>query len=247
MPVEFICPTVFNDQEQIKAFITLKNKGLFQDKRNIQGLNLGFNTQDRPSIVSQNRKILFRTFELDSEWTAFANQVHGNHVKIVSAGGTYSATDGFVTQVPGMTLAIQIADCAAVFIADTTANIIAAVHAGWRGAAGSIVSCAAEKMGGLGAEMERCKAFVSPCICAENFEVGPEVAEQFPFTFIDSDHYEKPHLNIKAYLHHQLQQIGVKDKNIEVHPDCTIANDQYYSYRREKNQSGRMMAVIQLQ
>lgn len=247
MTVDIIRPTVFKDQKQVKAFMTLKNKSLFQDERNIRGLNLRCNTQERPSIISQNREMLLRTFELDPEWIAFVDQIHGNHVKVVSSGGTYSKTDGFITRVPGLALAIQIADCAAVFIADIAANIIAAVHAGWRGAAGSVVTRAAEKMAGFGAEMEQCKAFISPCISAQNFEVGTEVAEQFPSAFIDSEHYEKPHLNLKSFLHHQLREAGMKNENIEVHPDCTIANHQYYSYRREKDQSGRMMAVIQLQ
>jgi YfiH family protein len=246
MPVKVIRPAIFKDQKWINAFVTLKNRDLFGDERNIPGLNLGYHTQENPEVITQNRQALIHAFDMDEEWMAFANQVHGNRVKVVSHSGTFSETDGLITQIPGLTLAIQIADCAAVLIADPSSKIIGAVHAGWRGAAGYIIANAAEKMAQFGAKMEDCKAFISPCISVEEFEVGREVAEQFPPSFVDFRHYEKPHINLKNYLHHQLRQAGVRDENIDIHPGCTVQDDQYYSYRREKELSGRMMAIIQM-
>lgn len=248
MAIDIIRPEIFKREENLRAFFTLKNE-VFGNKKQatIQGLNLGFNTGEAPEVIENNRRELFETFNIDSHWVAFANQVHSNRVKIVTDGGTFAETDGLITQVPGLALAIQVADCAAMFIADTKSNIIAAVHAGWRGAAGDIVPRAIEKMIQLGADSSDCKAFISPCISLKNFEVGNEVANQFPDTFVDFNSYEKPHINLKAFLNHQLKVAGLQESNIEIHPECTIVEeDKYYSYRRDKDESGRMMAVIQL-
>lgn len=246
MPIKVIRSAIFREQKQINAFVTLGNKDIFSDERNIPGLNLGFNTHETPEFIEQNRRALIREFHLDEEWIAFANQVHDTRVRVVTNGGTFPETDGLITQIRELALAIQIADCPAVLIFDPGVKIIAAVHAGWRGAAGGIVPDTVEKIVQLGADVERCKAFISPCISVENFEVGKEVAGQFPPSSVDLEHYDKPHVNLKHFLSNQLRRTGMKDKNIEIHPGCTVRDKQYYSYRREKEQSGRMMAVIQM-
>ncbi|HYW35050.1 MAG TPA: peptidoglycan editing factor PgeF [Balneolaceae bacterium] len=247
MPIDVIIPDIFKKEEHIKAFFTLKNDNLFSENRTIRGLNLGFNTDEDPEIIRKNRQYLFDAFDIDTNWIAFANQVHSNRVKVVTSGGTFAETDGLITQVPGLALAIQIADCPAVLIADLASNTVAAVHAGWRGAAGDILPNTMEKLVQLGVKTESCKAFISPCISVQNFEVGQEVAERFPVQFVDEEHFKKPHVDLKLFLKHQLQQAGLHSGNIEIHPDCTMDGKKYYSYRREKEKSGRMMAVIMLQ
>jgi copper oxidase (laccase) domain-containing protein len=99
----------------------------------------------------------------------------------------------------------------------------------------------------LGVKPERCLAFISPCISVRHFEVGTEVADQFPDSFVDYEQYEKPHIDLKGFLQYQLEGAGVRREHIEVHPGCTVEDKQdYYSYRREGAMSGRMMGVIQL-
>lgn len=248
MAIDVIRPEIFKKEKNLRAFFTLKNESFdTKEEAVIRGLNLGFNTGEAPEIIEDNRKKLCEAFDIDPHWVAFANQIHSNRVKIVTNGGTFAETDGLITQVPGLALAMQVADCAAVLIADPASSIIAAVHAGWRGAAGDIVPRAIEKMIQLGADIAGCKAFISPCISLKNFEVGNEVADQFPEEFVDFNSYEKPHINLKAFLNYQLKDAGLEETNIEIHPECTIAEEyKYYSYRREGDGSGRMMAVIQL-
>ncbi|HET6527750.1 MAG TPA: peptidoglycan editing factor PgeF, partial [Balneolaceae bacterium] len=173
--------------------------------------------------------------------------VHSNRVQVVSQGGIYASTDGLITRIPGLMLAIQVADCAAVLLWDSSAKVIAALHAGWRGAAGDIVPKGIKMMVEQGAELENLHAFVSPCLSLKNFEVGQEVAEQFPDEQVDYKNYEKPHLNLKGFIKQQLLEHKIPKENIEIHPACTIDDaDKYYSYRREGNRSGRMMALIQI-
>lgn len=244
--IDIIQPDIFQTDRAIKSAVTLKGETRLKGKQNIPGLNLGFNTQESADIVERNRQTMIDELGLDNNWIAFARQVHSNRIRVITGGGIYPNTDGLITQVPGLALAIQIADCAAVLIADLASQTIAAVHAGWRGAASDIVPRAMKKMGEIGAKMNRCKAFVSPCICVEHFEVGQEVASQFPAFFVECDGYEKPHVDLKGFLWHQLRQGGINESNIEIHPGCTMGDERYYSYRREQERSGRMMAVIQI-
>jgi YfiH family protein len=246
MSIEIIRPDIFPDDE-VRAFFTLKNDQLYSNERSIDGLNVGFNTDENPEIITKNRHHVLDEFNINPNHVAFANQVHSSGVKEVIEGGTFADTDALITRTPGLALAIQVADCAAVLIADVHSKTIAAVHAGWRGATGNIILRTMDNMCRLGADPKDCKAFISPCISLKNFEIGYEVAEQFPDQFVDYEHYRKPHLDLKAFLKQQLTETGLHKKYILVHPDCTVNKEKkYYSYRREKDKSGRMMGIIQL-
>ncbi|NGP86958.1 peptidoglycan editing factor PgeF [Fodinibius halophilus] len=241
-----IRPRNLKNEEGIRAWFTLKNEE-YGTQNNIPGLNLGFNTQEQKDVIVQNRLNLLSALEVNTDWVAFADQVHGNRVRIVIQGGTYPNTDGLITSVPGLTLAIQVADCAAVLLWDADSQTVGALHAGWRGAAGDIVPRGIEDMVDQGADPQNIKAFVSPCICLENFEVGIEVAERFPDKFVDYERFEKPHVNLPAFLRYQLEESGIPGNHIEVPEECTVENeDRFYSYRREGQKSGRMMALIQI-
>lgn len=246
MAIDIIKPRIFEGLGKVEAFFTLKNARVDNGERNIQGLNLGFNTDEAPEIIRKNRLKVIEEFDLDPEWIAFANQVHSNRVKVVTNGGTFANTDALITQVPGLALAILVADCAAILVADEACKTIAAIHAGWRGAAGDIIPRTMERMKELVDYPATYRAFISPCISIKNFEVGEEVADQFPDKFVDYKTYAKPHINLKEFLKNQLLQQGLQPENIEVDAGCTVANEQFYSYRREGKQSGRMMAVIKL-
>lgn len=245
--LSLIQPTILDQEGPVNAWFTLKNRQQAFPESKIKGLNLGFNTADSRMAVTRNRALLLSELNLDPEWVAYADQVHSNRVQRISEGGTYSSTDGLVTTLPGLTLAIQVADCAAVLLWDANNYVVGAFHAGWRGAVSGIVPRGLELMAGQGAGVNQMKAFVSPCISHPNFEVGEEVAEQFPDEFIDRERYRKPHVDLKGYLSNQLCEAGLKEQNIEVHPACTIEHsDSYYSYRREGDKSGRMMGIIQI-
>lgn len=245
--ISLIEPDILNEEEKIQAWFTLKNRGTGQADHSIAGLNLGFNTPEKKELVAQNRLALLSSLQVDPDWVAYADQVHSNRIQVVSQGGTYPSTDGLITAVPGLTLGIQVADCAAVLLWDTSNKIIAALHAGWRGAAGDIILKGIEKMIEQGAHPQTIKAFVSPCLSLKNFEVGQEVADQFPEKFVDYQNYKKPHLDLKSFLRHQLLETGIPETQIELREECTVEEDEnFYSYRREGEKSGRMLALIQI-
>jgi YfiH family protein len=183
---------------------------------------------------------------LDVHQVAYAIQVHKTKIEVVTNAGTYPDTDAFVTAKKDMALAIQVADCAAVLFGDPKNRVIAAAHAGWRGAAGNIIPKTLDKMLSLGAEPKNIKAFISPCISLKNFEVGEEVASEFPDQFVDRDRFEKPHIALKEFIRYQLLEHGMMESKIELDTHCTIDDEKFYSYRRQKGKSGRMMGIIKL-
>src|SRR5699024_12384015 len=97
---------------------------------------------------------------LAAHWRADADHAHGRRLQVVSEGGTYGATDGLVTSLPVLTLAIQVVYCAAVLLWDSTNNVIGALHAGWRGAVAGILSEGIQMMKHKGAELEQMNAFI---------------------------------------------------------------------------------------
>lgn len=243
--LSLIKPELVDETEMVDAWFTLKNQG-YGNEHKISGLNLGFNTPEKKEVVAQNRLYLLSSLGLDPNWTAYADQVHSNRIQVVTDGGIYPETDGLITRIPGLTLGIQVADCAAVLLWDSANKVVGAFHAGWRGAAGDIIPKGIDKMKEQGANPSQMKAFVSPCISQENFEVGQEVADQFPDQFVDYKNYEKPHINLKGFLKFQMAGSGIPAPSIEMRDECTIDNaEHFYSYRREGEQSGRMMALIQ--
>ncbi|MAO64763.1 MAG: polyphenol oxidoreductase [Balneola sp.] len=244
-PIEFIRPKLLND-EQVSSWFSLRNQESVHSERPIAGFNLGLNTAENENLILKNREILLDKIGLDAHQITYAVQEHKTHIEEVKHGGTYPNTDAFVTTKTDLALAIQVADCAAVLLADPVNKVIGAAHAGWRGAAGDIVPKTIAKMKELGAETQQLKAYVSPCISLQNFEVGEEVASKFPDEFVDRSKYEKPHVDLKEFLRYQMLEAGMMESKIELDTECTINNEDFYSYRRQNNKSGRMMGIIKL-
>lgn len=236
----------FDHLDNVSAYFTEANRDLINADGTIPGLNLGYNTSAATKEIEQNFKALFNELEWDHQNLAIAEQVHGTHIEIVDKPGTYKNCDGLITKKAGLAIAIRVADCAAILVADPLNNVIGAFHAGWRGAAGNIIKKGVKLMTEQGAEVKNMRTFCSPCIMEKNFEVGTEVAELFPKQFVNSKDYTKPHVNLQAFIRHQLIGAGVTESNIDVVEMCTMDHDQFYSYRREREGAGRMLAMLKL-
>lgn len=243
--IKYIKPENLNN-EPISSWFTLRNQDSVHPKKAISGLNLGLNTNEAASTVLANRHLLLNEIGVAESQIAYAVQVHQTDVKVVERGGIYENTDGFVTSESGLALAIQVADCAAILLGDPQNGVVGAAHAGWHGAAGGIIPKTVQVMLAQGANPSEIKVFVSPCISLKNFEVGEEVAKEFPDKFVDRTKYAKPHVDLKAFLKQQLLDAGIKPEHIEIDDSCTIENENFYSYRRQKDKSGRMMGIIKL-
>lgn len=231
----------------IHAWFSRKSATIHHPDTHIPGINVGFHTDAPESDVLKNRERLYSELGLEPSNVAWATQVHSSCVACVSTGGRVEEVDALVSATPGVTVAIQVADCAAVLLADPISGVIGAAHAGWRGAVEGVVSSTLTEMVRLGAVPERMSAWVSPCISSKRFEVGPEVAERFPDSLKRSGAGDRWFVDLKGLVRMQLLTAELLESNLEIHPGCTIRDvETWYSWRREGEKAGRMMALIGL-
>lgn len=210
-------------------------------------LNLGLSVNDERETVMRNRETFFGGLGIQLEQLVISKQVHGTNVLVAHAPGIHEGYDASITNVPGVFLVVSVADCTPVLIHDEKNNAVAAIHAGWRGTAGGIVTNALQLMEKhYGTRGKDCKAFIGACISYEHFEVGEEVATHFSDKHKRFDKEKnKFYVDLKKTNAQLLMDFGVQTQNIEVPDLCTVAhNDKFFSHRKEKGITGRMMVVI---
>jgi YfiH family protein len=210
-------------------------------------LNLGRSTRDNPDHVAVNRRLFWDALQINSDKVASSHQVHGDKVLVTDSPGDFEGYDALVTNTPHVYLAVTIADCTPVLIFDPVQKVIAAAHAGWRGTVSRIAAKTVAQMTfSFGSKPADCHAYVGTCIDATSFEVGNEVAAEFDSTFKTfNKEKNKYYVDLKRANKMQLVESGIPDGQIQVSAYSTVLDNQdYFSYRHENGQTGRMLAVI---
>jgi hypothetical protein len=178
---------------------------------------------------------------------ASAKQVHSARWIEASGPGRLGEADALITAVPGLYVGVRTADCVPILIADDRNRAVAAVHAGWRGSADAIVlevlRAMAERYGSRPAEMA---AAIGPAVCGECYEVGPEVAARFSRWFPErSDLNGRARLDLVEANRRQLVEAGLDPARISTGAPCTVSHpDEFFSWRRDQERTGRMVAAI---
>jgi polyphenol oxidase len=189
-----------------------------------------------------------------------AKQIHSADVRSIEtredAQSDPQPGDALTANLPNLLLGIQTADCMPIIIVDTRTRAFAGIHAGWRGTHSEIVTRTVERMQqAYNSRPEDLHAALGPAICAENFEVGPEVLAQFRSRFRYADEWishEQPngkgHIDLNRCNAQQLIDAGLRAENIYDSALCTVArNDLFFSYRKERGHEqyvGRLMCVV---
>jgi len=237
--MEIIRPNIFSQYRHVIVGMSTTTPGSHYDR------NMSYHVGDDPVRVRMNREKFYAALGVQEDQVAFPLQQHTDTVMVCSAPRQFPSCDGLMTDSVNVFLAVTIADCTPVILFDFHQQAIGALHAGWRGTSKGI----AQK--GLITMTERfrtdpkhLRAFIGPSAGICCYEVGPEVARQFPESCIHAGDYGKWHVDVKKANMLQLLEYGVEESHIEVHPDCTIHNPKYHSYRRDKEKSGRMLAII---
>jgi YfiH family protein len=210
-------------------------------------LNLGFSSGDDLSLIQRNRQLFFEALGISESDLAWSKLVHGNKVLVANTPVKGEDCDAVITNVAGVYCSVSVADCTPVLIYDPKQKAVAAIHAGWRSTVAKIVEETLNAMrSNYGTKGEDCLAFIGACISEAAFEVGEEVAEQFEsdVKYFNSVR-QKFFVDLKKENKKQLLRMGLKEKNIEISSYCTVINnDKFFSYRKEKGKTGRMLAVI---
>lgn len=219
-------------------------------------LNLG-NPQgairDSEANIHENYLKLFAALGLSGRVLCRVHQVHGRALVTLRNGDappTGQQADGLITDSRAFTLSIRTADCVPILIAAKSGSLVAAVHAGWRGIVAGILPEALSALHHLGVPVSDMLVAIGPCIGAEAFEVGEEVAEEFVRAIghhapIRRDFGPKPHIDLVRAAVHQARHFGVPENAIDHGDFCTVRDSGlFYSHRRDCGLTGRLAAVI---
>lgn len=226
---------------------------LTSDAGSYESFSLCHYVGDDPGHVVACRVELARALGVKSAHVLAPRQVHGITVKVVDADccdyGIIAEVeaDALVTAMHGVVVGVNTADCVPVLLCDEEAGVIAAAHAGWRGAIAGVVEATVEEMARNGAESQRIRAFVCPAICVSCFEVGEEVASQFPQSCVVRMPGSKPHVNLPECVAICLERCGISRDNISFSGECTRCRpSRYFSARAMGVASGRNFSYIML-
>lgn len=239
-----VFPSWETDSRFRHAFSTRKG-GV--SRGNYFSLNLGRSDKDPNSNIEENRHRFFSAIGLELSRVVHAVQVHSAKVAVVDKPAVIENCDGLITDTKDLNLVIGVADCHGVFLISTDRKIAGALHAGWRGTAGHILKNAVHKIQNVyGYSPDDLEIGISPGIGVCCYEVGAEVAQQFPESVLqqrDGSWY----LDLNKALILQAEEIGIPRKKIISANRCTSCEPElWYSYRRDEGVTGRMWGVISL-
>lgn len=222
-----------------------------------ESLNAGPGSNDEPGHVTENRQRIAVDMGVTPDRLMSAYQVHSADAIMVDKpfSGERPKVDALVTRCPSLATTILTADCAPVLFADPSSRIVAAAHAGWKGAIGGILEATLEKMCKLGASKSRIVAAIGPCIGQASYEVGPE----FVATFIDADPaYERffvpgvddrSQFDLKRFCAARLRLAGVGAIDVLPHDTCAMSDDFFSNRRRNiagEADYGRNLSAIRI-
>ncbi len=244
-------------------FISARRGGISDGK--FAALNIGFHVGDDNFRVLQNRRMLSDAVGIDLLKFTFANQCHSTNVAIVDENGRGRGalekdtalvnTDGMVTNVKNICLSVQVADCVPVLLYDPVHQVIASLHAGWRGTVRKIAQEAISKMvQNYGSKAEDIYAGLGPSNGPCCYEVGDDVYREARIALGSVKDIIIPTQQPGKYIFdqweaniRQLKDAGVKEENIELAGICSqCQSDKFYSSRADEGVTGRFMAGIML-
>ena len=207
--------------------------------------NFALRDSEPAQLTAANRAALADRLGCDS--VQYIRQVHGNTcLSVADSKFPDPEADALYTRQPNLGLAVLTADCLPVFLA--ARGEVAVAHLGWRSLAAGLLARTVQH---FQAAREEIVAGFGPAICADCFEIGPEVRG----LFLQSNMAAYEHFRASARASHyyadlvaiarwQLLNLGLGVTNIGSRGDCTYCNQQwYYSHRRESS-LGRMVNVI---
>jgi YfiH family protein len=253
----------FEEVPALKRFSMHVRHGFFGRRGGVshgvyKSLNCGPGSGDAPEKVLENRRRVCRALGADPERLAAPRQVHSAKAVITDKAfqpNERPECDALVTKRPGLMLGVLAADCAPIVICDPHNGVIAAIHAGWRGAVGGVIESAVEAMVEIGADPGRMAAGVGPCLSQSSFEVGPDLfdavmkASSWAENLFEPGEGDRRFFDLKRYCHGRLARLGVAHTDA-LADDTLTQSELYFSYRASvkagDRDCGRNMTGIML-
>lgn len=243
--ISYFKSDVLKSSRFVHAFTTR----LVEDSDNFT-LGLGGIPENKEIVVS-NRKKLCEALDFKVENLIIPDQKHTDNIKIVtSVNDDVSETDALITNIKDLPILLLFADCTPIILYSEVDNVMAVVHAGWRGTAKNIARKTVASMGDFyGVRAENIKGAIGQAIGMCCYEVSSEVKGFLCSTLVcnydniikyaENDKY---FVDLKKINEYQLMEAGLK--TIDVFDTCTACqNDEFFSYRAEFGKTGRHGAI----
>ena len=250
-----------NLHTQVTAFSTTRNGGV--SKGDYASMNCTPYTGDDIEAVQRNQQLLCTALHIEKEQLIIPYQTHSVNALVIDKeflqqnaekrNEQLQNIDALITQEKGVCLCVSTADCTPILLYDRKQQVIAAIHAGWRGSVNYIVRETLEQMNRLyNTQGEDIFAAIGPCIGFDAFEVGDEVYDafkqnDFPMEYISGWKPEthKWHIDLQMANSVQLIDFGVPTEQIDICDICTFTHyDKFFSARRLGIKSGRILSGI---
>jgi len=228
-----------------------KSTGIFKS------LNCGMGSSDNKKNILKNLKTVSNKINAKSKKIILLNQVHSNKFYYINKNSMLNKKlegDALITDMRNLPIAVLTADCVPILIYDENKKMIAAIHAGWKGAYKGIVKKVVKFMIKKGCSSQNITVAVGPCISSNNYEVK----EEFKKKFIKKDKKNilffkrakaKNYFNLNKYIHFQLESLNIKKIDI-INKDTFKARNNFFSARRSisRNESdyGRNISIIMI-
>ncbi len=189
----------------------------------------------------KNRIKYFSNIGIDVKEIVSAKAIHSNQVSLVTSnnkGKTVRESDGLITDVKKICLAMTVSDCLPVFIYDEKKEVVGIAHAGWKSVVKNIVSEVVKKFKEkYNSDLKELKVFVGPHIKKCHFEIKEDTLERFSnypdFVNVNEGKY---FVNLSGIVKKQFISCGLKNDNIKISPECTYCNEKYFSFRRDNSE-----------
>jgi hypothetical protein len=221
------------------------------------GLNVGLGSDDGRAAIAENRRRALAAVAPGARLVT-VHQVHSPiavHADAPWPDDGRPQADAIVTDRPGLALGILTADCTPVLLADREAGVIAAAHAGWKGALGGVIEATLVQMERLGADRGRVAAAIGPVIARKSYEVDEGFARRFAEAEPANERFFSPgreghhQFDLEAYVLARLAEAGVARAEA-LGLDTYSEPDRFYSYRRATHRGepdyGRQISLIAL-
>ena len=221
--------------------------------------SVALHTDEDSKDIIENRKKIIKQLKWDRNVSFIvANQTHSDHITVIKENkhrgweqinDAVEDCDALITDRKDIVLTILTADCVPILLMDTKKNVVAAIHAGWRGSKDEILAKTVKKMCDIfSCDTKNIIAGIGPAIGVCCYEVDSNVANYFhasqKVAILKEDKYM---LDLPEVNRQQLLNVGLAESNIEMSDICTACEvDRFFSYRKEKGCSGRFMSMIGL-
>lgn len=256
---------ILANEKDVQHFTTTREGGVSTGE--FSSLNMGNFSDDSPLNIYENRQRIARLYYMSLDKFITPHQTHGTRVLPIDkeffelehsqANEILYGVDSVITDIKGIFLCVNTADCVPVIIYDRNKKVAAAVHAGWKGTVGRIIEKTITKMLEIyDSSPSDMVVGIGPAIGLKHYEVGNEVINMFVengFDISDSSVYKKNdesskyHIDLKEINRKELIRLGVPEFNVEKSELCTFDNDKlFFSARRQSVHSGRMLTGIMI-